>query len=130
MIHPLFTQYDEDLGDRLNTNGPADDSRIHGDLVRRKVAGVIRAYGTSADPEAYARTVVERIFPNMLPYAIGTEAGVHVRGLERPQAMTDNAPDVMFSFAANTPVTLGIGRESVTSKPRNEFPYLPPVAPE
>ncbi|WP_066363438.1 DUF4331 family protein [Herbidospora mongoliensis] len=126
MIHPLFTQYDEDLGDRLNTNGPADDIRIHGDVVRSKVAGVVRAYGTSADPDAYAQMVVERIFPNMLPYTIGTKAGFTFAGWNG-RAMTDNAPDVMFSFAANTPLTLGIGKESVTSKPRNEFPYLPPV---
>jgi hypothetical protein len=31
----------------------------------------------------------------------------------------------MFSIAANTPVSLGIGKESVTSKPRASFPYVP-----
>ncbi|GAB1824084.1 DUF4331 family protein [Herbidospora sp. RD11066] len=128
MIHPLFTQYDEDLGDRLNTNGPADDIRLHGDEVRRKIAGVARAYGTAADPDAYAEMVVGRIFPNMLPYTIGTKAGLTFAGWNG-RAMTDNAPEVMFSFAANTPVTLGIGRESVVSKPREEFPYVP-VVPE
>jgi len=44
--------------------------------------------------------------------------------------MIDNAPDVMFSLAANTPVTLGIGKESVTSKPSKNFPYVPAVASE
>jgi hypothetical protein len=39
--------------------------------------------------------------------------------------ITDNAPDVMFSIAANTPVRLGIGKESVTSKPSKTFPYVP-----
>jgi hypothetical protein len=32
---------------------------------------------------------------------------------------------VMFSTAANTPVRLGIGKESVTSKPLTTFPYVP-----
>ena len=41
------------------------------------------------------------------------------------RSLTDNAPDVMFSLAANTPVSLGIGKDSVTSKPRSSFPYLP-----
>jgi hypothetical protein len=31
----------------------------------------------------------------------------------------------MFSIAANTPVSLGIGKESVTSKPSTKFPYVP-----
>ncbi|NAS24967.1 DUF4331 domain-containing protein [Herbidospora sp. NEAU-GS84] len=126
MIHPLFTQYDEDLGDRLNTNDPADDIRVHGDLIRSKVAGVVRAYGTAADPEAYAQTVMERMLPNMLPYRVGTKAAFTFAGWNG-RTLTDNAPDVMFSFAANTPVTLGIGRESVTPKPRGEFPYVPTV---
>jgi hypothetical protein len=34
----------------------------------------------------------------------------------------------MFSIAANTPVALGIGKESVTEKPTNAFPYMPPAA--
>jgi len=31
----------------------------------------------------------------------------------------------MFSIAANAPVSLGIGKESVTSKPTKTFPYVP-----
>jgi hypothetical protein len=31
----------------------------------------------------------------------------------------------MFSIAANTPVRLGIGKESVTAKPSKTFPYVP-----
>jgi hypothetical protein len=46
-------------------------------------------------------------------------------GTER--SLTDNAPNVLFSFALNTPVSLGIGKESVTSKPTKTFPYVPPV---
>jgi len=44
------------------------------------------------------------------------------------RSLTDNAPDVMFSIAANTPIRLGIGRESVTSKPSTKFPYVPAAA--
>jgi hypothetical protein len=31
----------------------------------------------------------------------------------------------MFSIASNTPISLGIGKESVTSKPSKRFPYVP-----
>ncbi len=34
----------------------------------------------------------------------------------------------IFSLASNTPVGLGIGKDSVTSKPSHTFPYVPPVA--
>jgi hypothetical protein len=46
------------------------------------------------------------------------------------RSLIDNAPNVMFSIAANTPVSLGIGKESVTSKPSTTFPYIPAVQAE
>ena len=33
MIHPLFTQYDEDLGNRLNAGRPADDRATYGETI-------------------------------------------------------------------------------------------------
>ena len=33
------------------------------------------------------------------------------------------------AIAANTPIHIGIGKESVVSKPSNVFPYVPPVPP-
>jgi hypothetical protein len=126
MIHPLFTQYDENLGDRLNENVPSEDVERYGTALTESIADVVRAYGTAQDPEAYARTVVDRILPNVLPYVVGTPASY---GFARwnGRTLTDNAPDVMFSLAANTPVALGIGKESVTSQPSETFPYLPPA---
>ncbi len=41
------------------------------------------------------------------------------------RSLTDNAPNVLFSIAANGPVSLGIGKESVTLKPSKTFPYVP-----
>lgn len=124
MIHPLFTQFNEDLGDRLNQNVPADDVQMHGKLLTDMVAGVTRAYGTAEDPDAYAATVVKRILPNILPYTVGTPAAYGFSEWNG-RSLTDNAPNVMFSLAANTPVTLGIGKESVKAKPSQTFPYVP-----
>jgi hypothetical protein len=126
MIPPLFTQYNEDLGNRLNAGRPADDFATYGDAVTKAIAGVVRANGTAEDPNAYAEKVAHRIFPNMLPYEVGTPA---VFGFAEwnGRSLTDNAPDVMFSIAANTPVRLGIGKESVTSKPSKTFPYVSAV---
>jgi hypothetical protein len=60
----------------------------------------------------------------MLPYDVGTSA---VFGFAEwnGRSLTDNAPDVMFTIAANTLLRLGIEKESVTSKPSKTFPYVP-----
>lgn len=127
MIHPLFTQYNEDFGNRLNAGHPVDDFATYGATVIRAVSGAVAANGTAEDPKAYAETVAHRLFPNILPYQIGTPA---IFGFAEwnGRSLTDNAPDVMFSIAANTPVRLGIGKESVTSRPSKVFPYVPVAA--
>lgn len=127
MIHPLFTQYNEDLGNRLNAGRPLDDFETYGETVIKAITGAVAANGTAEDPRGYAERVAHRFFPNMLPYEIGTDA---VFGFANwnGRSLTDNAPDVMFSLAANTPIRLGIGKESVTSKPSKTFPYVPEVA--
>ena len=124
MIHPLFTQFNEDLGNRLNAGRPSDDFATYGEVVRKAIADVVSANGTAEDPQAYAEKVARRFFPNILPYEVGTPA---VFGFAEwnGRSLTDNAPDVMFSIAANAPVRLGIGKESVTSKPSRTFPYVP-----
>lgn len=129
MIHPLFTQYNEDLGNRLNAGRPADDFATYGEAVTKAIAGVVSANGTAQDPDSYAEKVAHRFFPNILPYEVGTPA---VFGFAEwnGRSLTDNAPDVMFSIAANTPVRLGIGKESITSKPSATFPYVPAVTTE
>jgi hypothetical protein len=123
MTHPLFTQFNEDLGNRLNADRPADDLSTRGATVTRAISGVVAAHGTAEDPHAYGEKVARRFCPDLLPYEVGTAA---VFGFEEwnGRSLIDNAPDVMFSLAANTPVRLGIGKESVASKPSKTFPYV------
>jgi Domain of unknown function (DUF4331) len=128
MIHPLFfTQYNEDLGNRPNAGVPADDLTTYGKTVANAIAAMVSASGTAEDPRSYAEKVAQRFFPNILPYVVGTPA---VFGFAEwnGRSLTDNAPDVMFSIAANTPIRLGIGKESVTAKPSSNFPYVPKAA--
>jgi Domain of unknown function (DUF4331) len=129
MIHPLFTQFNEDLGNNLNGGVPSGDLTTHGKTVAKAIAGVVAANGTAEDPQAYGEKVARRFCPNLLPYMVGTAASFGFAEWNG-RSLTDNAPDVMFSIAANTPVRLGIGKESVTSKPRAKFPYVPEVAGE
>ena len=124
MLPPLFAQFNEDLGNRLNGGRPADDLATFGATVAKTIAGVVAANGTSEDPQAYGEKIARRFCPNILHYEVGMPA---VFGFAEwnGRSLTDNAPNVMFSIAANTPVSLGIGKESVTSKPSKKFPYVP-----
>jgi hypothetical protein len=124
MMPPLFAQYDEDFGNRLNAGHPSEDFATYGAHITKSIEAVVTAYGTAEDPHAYAEKIAHRLLPNMLPYTVGTQASlgfVEWNG----RSLTDHAPNVMFSTAANTPIQLGIGKESVTSKPRKTFPYVP-----
>lgn len=124
MIHPLFAQFDESLGDNLNTGAPRDDYATYGADVAQKLAQVVAAYGSAGDPVAHACTVSHRLFPNVLPYIVGTAAAFSFAGFNG-RSLIDNAPEVMFSLATNTAVSLGIGPESVTAAPSDQFPYVP-----
>jgi hypothetical protein len=124
MIPPLFTQYNEDLGNRLNAGRPSEDLATYGQAIAKAISGVVAATGTAEDPCAYGERVARRFCPNILPYEVGTPAAFGFAEWNG-RSLTDNAPDVMFSIAANSPVRLGIGKESVTSKPSAIFPYVP-----
>ena len=63
MIHPLFTQFNEDLGNRLNAGRPSDDFATYGETVIKSIAGAVSANGTAEDPKAYAEKVAHRLLP-------------------------------------------------------------------
>jgi hypothetical protein len=96
--------------------------------VIKAISGVVSAYGTAENPRAYAEKVAHRFCPNILPYEVGRPASFGFAEWNG-RSLTDNAPNVMFSLAANTPISLGIGKESVTSKPSANFPYVPEATP-
>ncbi|KUI22271.1 DUF4331 family protein [Mycobacterium sp. GA-2829] len=123
MIPPLFTQYNEQLGDDLNGGHPRDDYATYGDAVAAKLAAVIAAYGTATDPEALGALIARRLLPNVLPYTVGTPAAFSFAGFNG-RSLIDNAPEVMFSLATNTPISQGIGKNSVTAPPTTTFPYV------
>src|SRR6202030_3822913 len=124
MIHPLFTRHNEDLGNRLNAGRPADDFETYGALLNKSIASGVGANGNADDSVAYGEGGAHRFLPNLLPYTVGTPAEFGYAEWNG-RSLTDNASDVMFSIASNTPIGLGIGRESVSSKPSKIFPYVP-----
>jgi hypothetical protein len=88
------------------------------------IAAVVAAYASAEDPQAYAEAVAARLLPNVLPYRIGTAAVYGFNELNG-RSLTDNAPDVMFSLATNTAVTIGLTAGSVVLTPTRTFPYVP-----
>jgi hypothetical protein len=127
MIHPIFAQFCGELGNRMNTGAPADDFANYGEVVATAIARVVAASGTSEDPHGYGAKVARRVFPNILPYEVGAPASFDFVDWNG-RALTDNAPEVMCSLAVNTPVTIGVGKESLPIPPSKVFPYVPPMA--
>ena len=126
MMHPLFAQLDGTLGDQLNQTPPAEDVANYAKHVADAVAAVVAAYGNVSDPQAYGEAFSARFFPNVMPYTLGTPAAygfVEING----RSLIDNAPDVMFSMATNSPLSIGLDRHSISREPKAEFPYLPDV---
>jgi hypothetical protein len=126
MIHPLFTQFDERLGEDLNLGRPLDDAATYARTLKERIAGLVRAYDTAEDADAHAERFVSRFLPNILPYTVGSQAEFGFLGING-RTLTDNASDVMFTLAANTPLGVGLGKGSVTDRPSSTFPYVPSV---
>jgi hypothetical protein len=63
MIPPLFAQYNEDLGNRLNAGRPADDFATYGAAIAKAIAGVVAANGTAEDPRHMGRKSHTDFFP-------------------------------------------------------------------
>jgi len=123
MIPPLFTQHNEDPGNRLNAGHPSEDFDTYGEGITKSIAGVVGAYGTAEDPTAYASNFAHRIFPNMLPYEVSTPA---VFGFAEwnGRSLIDNAPDVMFTSARIRPYVSASARNRSRQNPPIRFPMF------
>jgi uncharacterized protein DUF4331 len=123
MIHPLFAQHDEALGDRLNETPPADDVENYAKHVTEAIARVVTAYGNTRDPQAYGAAFSARFFPNVLPYTLGSAGSfgfLEING----RSLIDDAADVMLSLATNTALADGLGNNVVVPQPKTTFPYV------
>ncbi|WP_406841503.1 DUF4331 family protein (plasmid) [Streptomyces sp. AHU1] len=126
MIWPIFRDAQTDGASAANETHPADDVSNYGQAITDLIASVVRRRGTSDQPEGYARTLVERIVPDLLPYTVGSTALFSFAGFNG-RRLADNAPEVMFSLATNSAIPGGLKADD--SKRRQEsFPYVVPVA--
>ena len=126
MMWPIFWPNDTDFSNPANTRHPSEDVGAAAKYIGDQVAAVVAASGTVADPPAYGQAVAGELFPDVLPYVVGTPASYGFAGFNgRTQA--DNAPEAMLSLAAGMAVPSGL-RPSVTEpQRRRDFPYVVPA---
>jgi hypothetical protein len=129
MIHSIFHSDDGEEASRYNTTAPADDLATYGERFARMVAAVVAAHGTAADPQAYGETVAALLLPDMLPYQLGSSACYGFAG-HNGRALTDNAPEVMYSLVTNMALSGGLSRVSSSAVLRDTFPYVAAVSAE
>ena len=126
MMWPIFWPNDTDFSDPSNTRHPSQDVDAAAKYIGEQVAAVVAASGTSDDPQGYGQAVAAELFPDVLPYVIGTPAVYGFTGFNgRTQA--DNAPEAMLSLVAGTAILSGL-RPSVAKDQRaSTFPYVMPA---
>ncbi len=123
MIQPIFNPDDSERSSAYNTTQPREDRANYGPIVSALVAGVVTAMGTSDNPKAYGEMVAEICFPDILRYEIGTPA-VFGFAKRNGRALSDNAPEVMFSIVTNAAISDSLHRNTATGSIRPDFPYV------
>jgi Domain of unknown function (DUF4331) len=126
MMWPIFWPDDTDFSNPANARHPSADLEADGKYIADLVAAVVAASGTSGDPQGYGQTVARDLFPDVLPYVVGTPA-VYGFAAWNGRTLADNAPEAMLSLVAGTAVPSGL-RPSVSEQQRDEnFPYVVPA---
>jgi Domain of unknown function (DUF4331) len=126
MMWPIFWPDDIRFDNPANTRHPSDDRDAVSQYIGDQIAAVVAAMGTSDDPEGYGQTVARQLFPDVLPYVIGTPATYGFAGFNG-RTLADNAPEAMLSLVLNTAVRSGL-KPSVAGELRDaSFPYVVPA---
>jgi hypothetical protein len=126
MMWPIFWPDDVYFNNPADTRHPSQDFKAVGKLIADKISAVVAASGTTGDPQGYGHTVARELFPDVLPYTVGTPA-IYGFATRNGRPMADNAPEAMLSLVAGTAVPSGL-KPSVAEKQRaNKFPYVVPA---
>jgi hypothetical protein len=123
MMWPIFWPDDTDFSNPANGRHPSADLDAEGKFIGDRVAAVVSASGTSGDPLGYGRMVARELFPDVMPYVVGTPAtyGFAVRN---GRTLADNAPEAMLSLVLNTAVPSGLTPSVAERRRSGNFPYV------
>ena len=126
MMWPIFWPNDTDFTNPANTRHPSEDVAAAANYLGEQIAAVVAASGTAADPQGYGQAVAARLFPDVLPYVIGTPASYGFAGFNgRPLA--DNAPEAMLSLVTATAIPTGLTPATTAAQRTTTFPYVVPA---
>jgi hypothetical protein len=126
MMWPILWPDDVKFDDPANTRHPSEDYAAVGEYIGKQVAAVVAACGTSENPQGYGETVARELFPDVLPYLVGTPAAYGFAGFNG-RTLADNAPEAMLSLVVNTAVASGL-KPAVSRELRDGvFPYVVPA---
>ena len=126
MMWPIFWPSDTDFSNPANDRHPSADLEAEGKNIADLVTSVVAASGTSDDPQGYGHIVARVLFPDILPYVVGTR-GSFGFAVRNGRTLADNAPEVMFSLVLGAAVPSGL-TPSVSADLRTErFPFVVPA---
>ena len=126
MMWPIFWPDDTQFTDPSNTRHPSEDVKASAEYISEQVAAIVAASGTSGDPEGYGRAVAADLFPDVLPYVIGTPA-VYGFAARNGRTLADNAPEAMLSLVTGTAVPSGLKPSVAKDQRASTFPYVVPA---
>ena len=126
MMWPIFWPNDTDFSNPANTRHPSEDVSAAAKYIGGQIAAVVAAAGTSDDPAGYGQAVAGDLFPDVLPYVVGTPAAYGFAGFNG-RTMADNAPEAMLSLVTNTAVPSGLKPSTAKDQRTSTFPYVVPA---
>ncbi len=126
MMWPIFWPNDTDFSNPANTRHPGEDVDAAAKYIGEQVAAVVAASGTAADPHGYGQAVARELFPDVLPYVVGTPA-TYGFAIRNGRPLADNAPEVMLSLVAGTAVPSGLTPSVASHLRDSSFPYVVPA---
>lgn len=107
MMWPIFWPTDTDFTNPANSRHPSADFNDDGKYIGELIAAAVAANGTADDPDGYGHAAAHELFPDVLPYVIGTPA-TYGFATRNGRTLADNAPEVMLSLVLNTAVASGL----------------------
>jgi hypothetical protein len=126
MMWPIFWPDDIHFTIPADTRHPSQDFESEGAHIAEHIAAVVAASGTSGDPHGYGQTVARELFPDVLPYVVGTPA-TYGFAIRNGRTMADNAPEVMLSLVAGRAIPSGLTPSVAKNQRHDKFPYVVPA---
>ncbi len=126
MMWPIFWPNDTHFTNPANARHPSEDVDAAAKYIGEQIAAVVAAAGTSDDPSSYGQAVARELFPDVLPYVVGTPAVYGFTGFNG-RTLADNAPEAMLSLVTNTAIPGGLKPATAKDQRTSTFPYVVPA---